>query len=138
MRKYSHPAESVTPSLANDMKNSIRLFRAQRNFYITSFAIFLAFVIRRLINMIIIQAEMLEKSSQIIQEAERAKELAKTTVLAHTIHSAGDSNVSELQAQLESLQYLLNEEKNKTKLLEEQINQWKTKYEKTYDLQNDK
>ncbi|XP_047996300.1 B-cell receptor-associated protein 31-like [Leguminivora glycinivorella] len=113
MRKYSH-ADSHG-HLSTEMKGNVKLFRSQRNFYITGFAIFLAFVIRRLVTMILIQAELLEKSERIIREAETAKDFAKTTVLTQALQSAGDSN------NLENLERLLLDEQNRVKELEEEV-----------------
>lgn len=44
------------------MQHSMRLFRAQRNFYITGFSIFLILVIRRLVMLISTQATLLAQS----------------------------------------------------------------------------
>lgn len=130
MRKYSHSHEAgVHGHLASEMKGNVKLFRAQRNFYITGFAIFLAFVIRRLVKMIIIQAELLDRAESIIKEAEAAKDLAKTTMLAQKMQSAGDSsNYQDIKSQLELTEKLLAEEKNRGLRLEEEICEWKAKY----------
>lgn len=116
MRKYSHSTDSGHIHLASEMKGNVKLFRAQRNFYITGFSIFLAFVIRRLVTMILIQAELLDKSERIIKEAESAKDLAKTTVLAHTMQSAGDA-----EHDITNLENLLLQEKIKVQELNEEI-----------------
>lgn len=128
MRKYSHSADGGHVHVASEMKNSVKLFRAQRNFYITGFAVFLAFVIRRLVTMIIVQAELLDRSEDIIKQAEASKNLAKTTVLAHQLQaSAGDAQ-EDLKAQLELTEKLLKEEKNRADQLEEEVQVWKAKY----------
>uniref|UniRef100_A0A023EKH9 Endoplasmic reticulum transmembrane protein n=1 Tax=Aedes albopictus TaxID=7160 RepID=A0A023EKH9_AEDAL len=48
MRKYSHVDPAAEQHLNVGMQHSMRLFRAQRNFYISGFAIFLSLVIRTL------------------------------------------------------------------------------------------
>lgn len=129
MRKYSHSADGGHLHIASEMKSTVKLFRAQRNFYITGFAIFLAFVIRRLVTMIVVQAELLDRSEKIIKEAEASKELAKTTILAHQL-SAGDAQgYEDLKSQLELTEKLLKEEKNRAQHLEEEVLVWKTKYQ---------
>ncbi|XP_028171375.1 B-cell receptor-associated protein 31-like [Ostrinia nubilalis] len=132
MRKYSHTDASYT-HFASEMKGSVKLFRAQRNFYITGFAIFLSFVIRRLVNMLIIQDELSLKAQRIIKEAEAAVKLAKTTVLANTtantIRAAGENYHEETKKQLEITKSLLAEEKSRVKELEEEATKWRLKYE---------
>lgn len=123
MRKYSNASDSQM-HLANEMKGHIKLFRAQRNFYITGFAIFLAFVIKRLVTMIIIEHELELKAEQIIRKAEDTVKLAKTTVLANTIQNSDDLN-----KKLEETQDLLKEEKLRVKDLEEEVTKWRSKYE---------
>lgn len=130
MRKYSHTSDGGHIHIAAEMKGSVKLFRAQRNFYITGFAIFLAFVIRRLVTMILIQAELLERSADIIREAEAAKELAKTTVLAHTLQSGDDTKeYYEIKSQLELHKELLEDIEKKNGELEREVTLWKSKYE---------
>lgn len=60
------------------MQHSVRLFRAQRNFYISGFAIFLVLVIRRLIVLISDQASLLAQSQASIGQAQSATLAART------------------------------------------------------------
>lgn len=130
MRKYSHSIEGAAyVHLSNEMKGNVKLFRAQRNFYITGFAIFLAFVIRRLVTMLIIQDELSKKAEKIIKEAEATVNLAKTTVLANTIQASEEKNFEELKNQLHQTENLLKEEKVRVKELEEEAKSWQLKYE---------
>uniref|UniRef100_A0A1B0ARI9 Endoplasmic reticulum transmembrane protein n=1 Tax=Glossina palpalis gambiensis TaxID=67801 RepID=A0A1B0ARI9_9MUSC len=60
MRKYSNEEyRNVDLRLNSKMHQNTRLFRAQRNFYVSGFAIFLMMVIRRLVTLISIQASLL-------------------------------------------------------------------------------
>ncbi|XP_075979703.1 B-cell receptor-associated protein 31-like [Anticarsia gemmatalis] len=129
MRKYSHSIDAAAHThLSSEMKGNVKLFRAQRNFYITGFAIFLAFVIRRLVNMLIIQDELSIKAEKIIKEAEAAVQLAKTTVLANTLQ-ASEPNTDELKDKLLMAEDSLKAEKSRVKELEEEAKMWKQKYE---------
>ncbi|CAB3244934.1 unnamed protein product [Arctia plantaginis] len=110
------------------MKGNVKLFRAQRNFYITGFAIFLAFVIRRLVTMLIIQDELSMKAEKIIKEAEATVNLAKTTVLANTLN-ASEQNYDDMKEKLELKEDLLRAEHSRIRELEGEILKWKTKYE---------
>ncbi|CAH2087655.1 unnamed protein product [Euphydryas editha] len=128
MRKYSHPSEPSHNQLASEMKGNVKLFRSQRNFYITGFAIFLSFVIRRLITMIIIQYELQLKAEEIIRKAEETVKLAKTTVTTHNIMGDDQSN-EEIKIKLEETENLLEEQKIRVRDLEEESTKWRLKYE---------
>lgn len=125
IKKYSHSTDGPHVTLASEMKGSVKLFRAQRNFYITGFSIFLAFVIRRLINMLIIQDELSNKAEKIIKEAEATVKLAKSTVLTNTIQTNDAKSVIESHKLTEAL---LEKGQNKIKELQEEVKEWKTKY----------
>uniref|UniRef100_A0A1A9X3F8 Endoplasmic reticulum transmembrane protein n=1 Tax=Glossina brevipalpis TaxID=37001 RepID=A0A1A9X3F8_9MUSC len=58
MRKYSNEEyrNIVDVHVGSKIFQNTRLFRAQRNFYVSGFAIFLMLVIRRLVTLISIQA----------------------------------------------------------------------------------
>nr|XP_029713033.1 B-cell receptor-associated protein 31-like isoform X1 [Aedes albopictus] len=84
MRKYSHVGELHTGDPAAEqhlnvgMQHSMRLFRAQRNFYISGFAIFLSLVIRRLISLITAQAQLLAQSEASMKQAQSATAAARS------------------------------------------------------------
>lgn len=60
------------------MQHSVRLFRAQRNFYISGFSIFLVLVIRRLVILISDQASLLAQSQASMGQAQSATLAART------------------------------------------------------------
>ncbi|XP_065091562.1 B-cell receptor-associated protein 31 isoform X1 [Ochlerotatus camptorhynchus] len=85
MRKYSHVGEfhgtgdpAAEQHLNVGMQHSMRLFRAQRNFYISGFAIFLSLVIRRLISLITTQAQLLAQSEASLKQAQSATAAARS------------------------------------------------------------
>ncbi|XP_045775866.1 B-cell receptor-associated protein 31-like [Maniola jurtina] len=139
MRKYSHTSEPGHVHLASEMKGNVKLFRAQRNFYITGFAIFLAFVIRRLVIMIIIQYELEVKAEQIIKKAEDTVKLAKTTVMASN-QQTNIQEYEEIKNKLELTESLLEVQKVRVKELEDEATMWRLKYEevKSVDGHGDK
>ncbi|XP_045538856.1 B-cell receptor-associated protein 31-like [Papilio machaon] len=130
MRKYSNSSEPLPSHLSTEMKGHVKLFRAQRNFYITSFAIFLAFVIKRLVTMLIIQYELEVKAEKIIKQAEDTVNQAKKAMLDNDTQITESQNYKELKNVLEVTENLLEEEKLKTKELEEEATKWRIKYEK--------
>ncbi|KOB78686.1 Endoplasmic reticulum protein [Operophtera brumata] len=129
MRKYSHGSETAHIHLSTEMKGSVKLFRAQRNFYITGFSIFLAFVIRRLVTMLIIQDELSLKAERIIKEAEATVKLAKENILATTIQANEAIHFEQIKEQLEESLQKLKQEKKKSTELEEEAKKWKLMYE---------
>lgn len=60
------------------MQHSMRLFRAQRNFYISGFSIFLTLVIRRLVILISSQAQLLAQSEASMRQAQSATTAARS------------------------------------------------------------
>lgn len=115
MRKYSHPDPELEMHLNAGNQHNMRMFRAQRNFYISGFAIFLIIVIRRLISLITNQAEILQ-----------------ARVIAYGPGGPGPlkQDASSLQQKYIKLEAELKAEKEEKKLLLE-----KTKsVEKDYDI----
>jgi len=78
MRKYSTTDGSSDVHLNVEMQHSMRLFRAQRNFYISGFSIFLTLVIRRLVTLISTQATLLAQSEANLRQAQSATTAAKS------------------------------------------------------------
>jgi len=75
--KYSEAGADVDMALRSANADSIihmRLFRAQRNMYITGFALFLWLVIRRMIILVEKEAEYTQSSGQIKKDSEKKKE----------------------------------------------------------------
>lgn len=88
----------------------MRLFRAQRNFYISGFALFLSLVIRRLIILISTQATLLAQNEAAMRQAQSATTTARSLLSERSIGAQNDSNeahdkaVSELKNQIKELQ----------------------------------
>lgn len=78
MRKYSKTEPGTEAHLNLEMQHSMRLFRAQRNFYISGFSIFLTLVIRRLVTLISTQAQLLAQSEASFRQAQSATTAART------------------------------------------------------------
>lgn len=74
------------------MQHSVRLFRAQRNFYISGFAIFLVLVIRRLILLISDQASLVAQSQASMGQAKSATLAARTLMSRQQEHEQAVAN----------------------------------------------
>lgn len=72
MRKYSSDGQADEQHLDVEMQQNMRLFRAQRNFYISGFATFLVLVIKRLITLISQQAFFMAQSEASLKQAKSA------------------------------------------------------------------
>lgn len=116
MRKYSNIEFNENHGhqhLDTEMQASMRLFRAQRNFYISGFALFLTFVIRRILNLLTTQANLIAQSEAALKQAKGASAAARSILSqkdGDTLSSdAYEKQIKELKESVKSL-----EEKYKT------------------------
>jgi len=133
MRKYSSVEEETTLTLG--MQHSMRLFRAQRNFYISGFAIFLSLVIRRLIILISQQANLIANSEASMRQAQSASAAARN--LLSEKKTEGDSKVDEdkeaLQTVIKTLQDELKREIKDKEALKSQAESLHREYDRLTD-----
>ncbi|XP_044752924.1 B-cell receptor-associated protein 31 [Coccinella septempunctata] len=137
MRKYSNPQgdRDGHAHLDLEMQESMRLFRAQRNFYISGFALFLSLVIRRLVMLISSQAALLAQSEASMKQAQSASAAAKSylkqqgDIKENLSNEAHDKEINEMRAEISAL-------KEKLKLAEKDKSAVKTQADnlaKEYD-----
>jgi len=97
MSKYS--TEKVHDSdhghLDAELQHSMKLFRAQRNFYIAGFALFLCLVIRRLVILITLQATLGAQAEASLKQAKGASEHSKKLIEQISGNQGGDKLVDE-------------------------------------------
>ncbi|XP_034943817.1 B-cell receptor-associated protein 31 [Chelonus insularis] len=109
MNKYSRAEYNEHGHLDAEMQGNMRLFRAQRNFYISGFALFLSLVIRRLIILISTQAVLLAQSEAAMRQAQSATTTARSLLSQKGETAQNDSNeahdkvVTELKTQIVDL-----------------------------------
>lgn len=104
MRKYSNTDNSGEVHLNVEMQHSMRLFRAQRNFYISGFAIFLVLVIRKLVQLISTQANLLAQSEASMKQAQSATAAARSLMTEKTDkakEATEDSTLNEVSQLIE-------------------------------------
>ncbi|XP_006611532.1 B-cell receptor-associated protein 31-like [Apis dorsata] len=120
MRKYSTNIEHKEYHLDTEMQGNMRLFRAQRNFYICGFALFLSLVIRRLVTLISAQAILLAQNEAAMRQAQSATTTAKQLLSQKAENAQNDFNeahneeIAEWKSQIKELQ-------TKNKELEDQV-----------------
>ncbi|XP_025415873.1 B-cell receptor-associated protein 31 [Sipha flava] len=104
MRKYSNPELSdAHQHLDHEMQANMRLFRAQRNFYISGIALFLSFVIKRFIALMTLQASLIAQSEASLKQAESASK-ASISLLSQKENLDGESEaMKKLTKELESI-----------------------------------
>lgn len=115
MQKYSDGDKVDHQHLDAEMQGNMRLFRAQRNFYISGFALFLLVVIRRLVQMISQLAILLAQSEANFRQAQSASTAARSLLAQQ---GAGDEQskkeLEDLKSQLTTLEKdLIREKKDK-------------------------
>lgn len=115
------------------MQHSMRLFRAQRNFYISGFAIFLSLVIRRLIILISQQASLIANSEASMRQAQSATATAQT-LMKDTKKtdgdSAGDNEKAALQETIKTLKEELKREIKDKEALKSQAESLNREYDR--------
>lgn len=104
MMKYSMLKEHELEHshLNAEMQHSMKMFRAQRNFYIAGFALFLWLVIRRLVTLISYQASLMANSEASLKQATSASQAAREAMNTQRGESSNkDNQLKEIQKQLE-------------------------------------
>jgi len=102
MNKYNAEDGKVKEQhqhLEQELRNHMVLFRAQRNFYITGFSLFLVFVIRRLGTLIATCATLSAVSAANLKQAESASRVAKD-LMAKSNEKDGTEETKELTEKL--------------------------------------
>lgn len=141
MRKYSSNDHTHTETHLNvEMQHSMRLFRAQRNFYISGFAIFLSLVIRRLVSLISGQAMLLAQAEASMKQAQSATTAARTLMSQQKgdekptdskAKSAGDAaNVEDLKKKVTELEAELAKERKDKEAMKSQSESLNREYDR--------
>nr|BAN20871.1 bcr-associated protein, bap [Riptortus pedestris] len=110
MRKYSGKEATEHAHLESELQISMRLFRAQRNFYISGFALFLSLVIKRLASLNSKQAQLLAENEAALKQAKSATTTARTLLnnqgagedAQNTSNEAHQVELNKLQQEIEA------------------------------------
>lgn len=120
------------------MQGNMRLFRAQRNFYISGFALFLSLVIRRLVTLISSQAGLLAQSEAAMKQAVSATTAAKSLlaqrgsgeIAQNDSNEAHDKQITELKGQIKELEEELSLERKDKLAMKEQAKNLSVEYDR--------
>uniref|UniRef100_A0A1L8EHC9 Endoplasmic reticulum transmembrane protein n=1 Tax=Haematobia irritans TaxID=7368 RepID=A0A1L8EHC9_HAEIR len=137
MRKYSNESGQSEEHLDVEMQQHMRLFRAQRNFYISGFAIFLVLVIKRLVNLISEQAFLIAQSEASLKQAKSATAAARSMMndkeAGKDIKDGENKQISEitkLKDRIHELTSELNREKKDKEALKSQAESLNKEYDR--------
>jgi len=139
MRKYSDEnvatdGHSHGAHLDTQMQMHMRLFRAQRNFYISGFALFLCLVIRRLVSLISVAATLEAEKEAAMNQAKSASRAAESLMDSG---NGGDSKaVKELETKLKEKEDELKKAKKDVESMKTQAENLAAEYDRVADERN--
>ncbi|CAD6197171.1 unnamed protein product [Caenorhabditis auriculariae] len=131
--KYSHLEERITRTAESDATHHMRLFRAQRNLYISGFALLLFLVIKRIMALLMRGAQLEAASEAAMRQAESASKAAKTLLDASP---EGDGDSDELRRQIKELGEELKKAQNDRDAMKAQAENLQTEYDRVSDELN--
>lgn len=130
MRKYSNPELSdAHQHLDHEMQANMRLFRAQRNFYISGIALFLSFVIKRFIALVTLQASLVAQSEASLKQAQSASAAAKS-LLTKDKGDGESEALTELRKELELIKADRDVIKSQAESVSKEYDRLMTEHEK--------
>ena len=134
VRHYTAPMESEhghhDGPLA-EMQYHMKLFRGQRNLYICGFALFLVFVIRRLVVLLAEQANLIAQKEAALKQAKSASDAAQSLMAAGDGANKNDAATAELRASLDDAANERDEALGKVETLKKQLEALKRQAEGT-------
>ena len=114
-----------------ELQHSMKLFRAQRNFYIAGFALFLFLVIRRLVTLLTALAQLDIQAEASMKQAKSASDAANKALRDEK--SSGDkpnSEVTKLKKQLDEIEKELAKSKSNEEAIKKQAKNLTDEYDR--------
>jgi len=110
MRKYSSEEYDLLENPKAEMQAHMKLFRAQRNFYISGFALLLSAIIRRITTLLSMQAGLMAENEAALKQAASASKAASAMLDQQSADSKGSGKkagasdeVAKMQTQINTL-----------------------------------
>lgn len=113
-----------------ELQHSMKLFRAQRNFYIAGFALFLLLVIRKLVTLITALAQLDIQAEAAMKQAKSASDAATTMMKGSKSDSGDNKEVDGLKKQLKEKEDQLSKAKSSEEALKEQSKNLTKEYDR--------
>ncbi|WKY05194.1 hypothetical protein Q1695_005873 [Nippostrongylus brasiliensis] len=133
VNKYSHIEAGMESSVRHaadaDAVIHMRLFRAQRNFYISGFALLLFLVIKRIMGLLSRSAQLEAASEAAMRQAESASKAAKTLM-----NAGGEGEIADLNRKIEELGAELKKTQVDRDTLRKQAESLQSEYSRVSDL----
>lgn len=123
--------------LGQELQIHLKLFRSQRNYYISGFTVFLWLVIRRLVTLILCEAELLSENESAMKRAQNATETVEKILKKKEIENEKCIIAQTSVMQAEELRRAVDEVKrdlNFTKKTMEDVKQKSEQITKEYDV----
>ncbi|XP_014281078.1 B-cell receptor-associated protein 31 [Halyomorpha halys] len=142
MRKYSSMEPHEHSHLENELQISMRLFRAQRNFYISGFSLFLTLVIRRFVQLISKQAELSAENEAALKQAKSATAAARSFMQGSGEDAQNSSNeahqkeLNKLTEKIESQEQEIDRLKKDKEAVISQAKSLETEYDRLSEEHN--
>lgn len=137
---YVKDEENTSGGPLAEMQHNMKLFRSQRNLYVSGFALFLVFVIRRLVVLLASQASAKAESEAAMRQAKSAGEAAQKLLDDKDDKGSEKSEVKDesakLRCRLTDAKQATEKAKDDIKALENEINEVKSKAEVTSEEYN--
>jgi len=109
MRKYSSEEYDLNLNPKAEMQAHMKLFRAQRNFYISGFALLLSAIIRRITTLLSTQAMLMAENEAALKQAANASKAASAIIDSQTSSGSGKKSgddggdASKLQKEIKAI-----------------------------------
>jgi len=138
MRKYSNEEYDLNINPKAEMQAHLKLFRAQRNFYISGFALLLSLIIRRIASLISNQGSLLLQNEAALKQATSASNAATKLMDEAKARGSGSGSsdmnsrkeVQELQTEVNVLKEELASVKNDRDALKSQAESVSKEYDR--------
>jgi len=144
MRKYSTEEYDLNVNPKAEMQAHMKLFRAQRNFYISGFALLLSLIIRRIATLLSQQGSLIAQNEAALKQATSASDTARRLMDENSDKSkkagAGDAAYKDrfeiMQAKVTSLMEELDTVKKDRDAIKSQAESVGKEYDRLMDEHN--
>jgi B-cell receptor-associated protein 31 len=138
IRKYSNIEFSEHTQIAAELQTNLKLFRAQRNLYISGFALFLSFVIRRLVSLICLQASLMAENEAVLKQAKSASSAAASLLnqtgagesAQNSYNEAHQKEITKKNEEIDKLMEELEKERKDKATVVKQAKSLETEYDR--------
>jgi len=129
MRKYSDEEYDLSINPKAEMQAHLKLFRAQRNFYISGFALLLWLIIRRIVTLISRQGTLEAEVQASMKQATSASDAARS-LMGDGKSKKGSGEVEKFQTEINTLKEQISSLKKDRDTMQEQAKSVSGEYDR--------